>query len=68
MKIRIIGLSEEVAEAAEILGTAIDVIEISTPYPCRGTSRNVRLYAEVRPPQPPASTPPESSTPPRPTA
>jgi hypothetical protein len=61
MKIRIIGLPEEVTQAVEILGTAFDIVEISDPYPCRGVSRNVRIYAEVRPPERPASTPPQRS-------
>ncbi|WP_165900623.1 hypothetical protein [Microbispora triticiradicis] len=48
MKIRILGLPDEVAQAADIINDAFDVIEISAPYPCRGTTRNVRVYAEVR--------------------
>jgi hypothetical protein len=48
MKIRIIGLPDEVTQAADIIAAAFDVIEISDPYPCRGNTRNVRIYAEVR--------------------
>ncbi|WP_181870944.1 hypothetical protein [Sphaerisporangium album] len=48
MKIRITGLPDEVTQAADIIATTFDVIEISAPYPCRGTTRNVRIYAEVR--------------------
>jgi hypothetical protein len=39
MKIRIIGLPGEVAEAAEIIGTAFDVIEVSDPYPAHRVAR-----------------------------
>ncbi|MBB2742881.1 UNVERIFIED_ORG: hypothetical protein FHR35_002703 [Microbispora rosea subsp. rosea] len=42
MKVRIIGLP------AELLTRTLDVIEISEPLPCRGVSRNVRIYAVVR--------------------
>ena len=49
MKIRLIGLPEEVTAAAGRLGQIFEVIEISDPYPCRGASRQVRVYAEVRP-------------------
>ncbi|GAA1005477.1 hypothetical protein Aple_051080 [Acrocarpospora pleiomorpha] len=49
MKIRLICLPEEATDAARALATGFDVIEISDPYPMRGTSRNVRIYAEVRP-------------------
>ncbi|MFI6498703.1 hypothetical protein [Nonomuraea typhae] len=52
MKIRIIGLPEEAAQAANLLTRTFDVIEISGPMPCRGASRNVRIYAELRLPQP----------------
>ncbi|GAA3801647.1 hypothetical protein GCM10022226_21840 [Sphaerisporangium flaviroseum] len=48
MKIRIIGLPDEVTQAADILAQMFDLIEISEPYSCRGTTRNVRLYAEAR--------------------
>ncbi|GAA3790247.1 hypothetical protein GCM10022226_06420 [Sphaerisporangium flaviroseum] len=68
MKIRIIGLPDEVTQAAEIIGTAFDVIEISDPYPCRGASRNVRIYTEVRPPERPAITPSQAGSPPQPSA
>ncbi|MFI6503697.1 hypothetical protein [Nonomuraea typhae] len=52
MKIRIIALPEEAAQAANLLARTFDVIEISDPYPCRGASRNIRIYAEVQLPQP----------------
>lgn len=48
MKIRVIGLPAEVAKAAELLAGTFDVIEISEPLCCRGASRNVRIYAEIR--------------------
>ncbi|RVX39113.1 hypothetical protein EDD27_1455 [Nonomuraea polychroma] len=52
MKIRIIGLPEEATQAANLIAHTFDVIEISDPLPCRGNSRNVRIYTEVQLPQP----------------
>ncbi|MEU7857884.1 hypothetical protein [Nonomuraea sp. NPDC049141] len=52
MRIRIIGLPEEATQAANLIARTFDVVEISRPIPCRGASRNVRIYAEVRLPQP----------------
>jgi hypothetical protein len=52
MRIRLMGLPEEVTAAAEQIGTVLDVIDISAPYPCRGASRQVRLYLETRPTHP----------------
>jgi len=48
MKIRITGLPDEVEHAAAEIGSVLDVVETSAPYPCRGISRQVRLYLEVR--------------------
>ncbi len=48
MKIRIIGLPEEVAIAAERIAGVLDLVEAFAPLPCRGDSRQVRLYLEVR--------------------
>ncbi len=50
MKIRITGLPAEVGHALTILGQteAFDVTEVSPSYPNRGTSRMIRVYAEVR--------------------
>ncbi|WP_214110682.1 hypothetical protein [Acrocarpospora catenulata] len=48
MKIRVICLPDEVDDVTRVLADAFDLIEISAPYPMRGTSRNVRVYAEVR--------------------
>jgi hypothetical protein len=52
LKIRIIGLPDEAVQAANLIARTFDVIEISDSIPCRGASRNVRIYAEVRLPQP----------------
>ncbi|MEU6790016.1 hypothetical protein ABZ912_63500 [Nonomuraea angiospora] len=52
MKIRIIGLPDEVTQAADLIARTFDAIEISAPLPCRGNSRNMRIYTEVRLPQP----------------
>ncbi len=50
MKIRITGLYEEIAQALNALNAVpgLDVLEISGPYPNRGASRLVRIYAEVQ--------------------
>jgi hypothetical protein len=48
MKVRIIGLPDEVREFVDRLPEIADVIEISNPYPCRGTTRNIRVYGEIR--------------------
>ena len=50
MKIRITGLPAEVGQALTILGQteAFDMTEVSPSYPNRGTSRMIRVYAEVR--------------------
>jgi hypothetical protein len=48
MKIRIIGPPEEAEQATDLIANALDVIEVSQPYPCRGNSRNVRIYIEAR--------------------
>lgn len=52
MKIRITGLPEEATQAANLIARIFEVIEISGLIPCRGATRNVRIYAEVRLPQP----------------
>lgn len=48
VKIRITGLPDEVDHAATEIARVLTVIETSTPYPCRGNSRQVRLYLEAR--------------------
>ena len=48
MKIRLIGLPDEVMAAAERLAGVFDLVETSEALPCRGNSRQVRVYAEVR--------------------
>ncbi len=51
MKIRIMGLPADVDRAVQVLSTAdaLDVIEVSGPYPNRGDSRMVRIYIEAQP-------------------
>ncbi|MBB4913330.1 DUF3970 family protein [Streptosporangium saharense] len=48
MKIRLLGLPDEVAQAVERIEQTFDVIDVSAPYPTRGTGRQVRVYLEVR--------------------
>jgi hypothetical protein len=50
MKIRLSGLPAEVGRAVNALSDAdaLDVIEVSSPYPNRGDSRIVRVYIEVQ--------------------
>jgi hypothetical protein len=50
MKIRLSGLPAEIDQAVCVLtdAQALDVIEVSTPYPNRGDSRIVRVYIEAQ--------------------
>ncbi len=48
MKVRLTGLPGEVVGATERLAEVFDVVEVSEPYPCRGASRQVRVYVEAR--------------------
>ena len=50
MKIRLSGLPAEVHQAVSVLSDAdaLDVIEVSSPYPNRGDSRMVRVYIEAQ--------------------
>ena len=50
MKIRIIALPTEVEQAVKVLNDAevFDVIEVSDPYPNRGPTQMVRVYAELQ--------------------
>ena len=49
LRIRLIGLPDDVAAGVEALGRVLDLVEVSEPYPCRGRSRNVRVYVQARP-------------------
>ncbi|MFF4417466.1 hypothetical protein ACFYY8_33495 [Streptosporangium sp. NPDC001559] len=51
MKIRLLGLPDETAQAVDLLAQTFDVIDVSDPYPMRGASRQVRVYIEIRLPQ-----------------
>ena len=50
MKIRIMGLPDEVESAVEIFAklAMFEVLEVSDPYPNRGNSRMVRVYIEAQ--------------------
>jgi len=48
VKIRLMGLPEEVTTAADRIAEVLDVVDTSDAYPSRGTSRQVRVYLEVR--------------------
>jgi rRNA processing protein Krr1/Pno1 len=50
MKIRLSGLPAEIDQAVSILNDAqaLDVIEVSNPYPNGGDSRIVRVYIEAQ--------------------
>ncbi|WP_285496114.1 hypothetical protein [Actinomadura sp. NBRC 104425] len=48
LRIRLIGLPDDVAAGVEALGQVLDLVEVSEPYPCRGRSRNVRVYVQGR--------------------
>jgi hypothetical protein len=51
VKIRIMGLPAEVTTIIQALSDtgAVDLIEVSGPYPNRGDSRMVRVYIEAQP-------------------
>lgn len=49
MQIRIMGLPGEVAVAVSVLMDQLNVVSVSEQYPCRGPSRQVRVYVETRP-------------------
>jgi hypothetical protein len=48
VKIRLEGTPKECAQAAPRLAEVFDVVSVSEPYPNRGRSLLVRVYAEVR--------------------
>jgi hypothetical protein len=50
MKIRLMGLPAEIDQAVNALSNAqaLDVIEVSSPYPNRDGSRMVRVYIEAQ--------------------
>ena len=52
MKLRLHGTRVEVAEATRHLVQVLEVVAVSPPYPDRGASVLVRVYLEVRLPQP----------------
>jgi hypothetical protein len=52
VKVRLHGTPAEVAEATGRLDQVLEVVAVSNPYPDRGASRLVRVYLEVRLPQP----------------
>lgn len=51
VRVRVIGLPDEVTAAVTRLGAVFGLVETSKPLPCRGTSRNVRIYLKVRTPR-----------------
>lgn len=48
VKIRLIGLPDEVKAAAERVAEVMNLVDTSEALPCRGNSRQVRVYLEVR--------------------
>jgi hypothetical protein len=52
VKIRIMGTEDECREVAERLAGIVEVLEVSEPRANRGASVQVRVYIEVRLPQP----------------
>ncbi|WP_242903688.1 hypothetical protein [Actinomadura terrae] len=48
MKIRLMGLPDEVDQATERLKQLFNVIDISAHRPLRGQSRQVFVYIEIR--------------------
>jgi hypothetical protein len=54
VKIRLHGTEDECRRAAGRLPALGEVLSVSEPYPDRGASRLVRIYAEIRPGHRPA--------------
>jgi hypothetical protein len=48
VKIRIVGLLDELPQAAERLGSVFEIVEISNPIPRRGNTRQYSIYLEIR--------------------
>lgn len=52
MKIRLTGLPAEcdavVALLSQVADRGLTIVDVSTPYPCRGSSALVRVYVEAR--------------------
>lgn len=48
MKIRLMGLPDQVDTAIARIATVLDVVEVSEPYKNRGDSQLVRRYMEVQ--------------------
>ncbi|MGH3657839.1 MAG: hypothetical protein ACRDUA_14380 [Micromonosporaceae bacterium] len=49
MRVRVIGSPGEAALVVDLLRAASEVIEVSRPYPCRGSAHLVRVYIYARP-------------------
>ncbi len=49
MKIRLMGETEQVADAAATIADTFTLVSFSGPHPCRGRATRVRLYLEVTP-------------------
>lgn len=47
VNIRLMGLPDDVDQVVAQLTEVLDVADISRPYPCRGGSRQVRVYLTV---------------------
>ncbi|HEX6353215.1 hypothetical protein [Actinophytocola sp.] len=48
MKIRLMGTREEIDAVLPVLDAVLDVVEVSSFYPNRGTSKLGRVYLEAR--------------------
>ncbi|WP_433239926.1 hypothetical protein [Actinomadura nitritigenes] len=48
MKVRLMGLPDEVDQATDRLKQIFDVIDVSAHRPLRGQSRQVFVYIEIR--------------------
>lgn len=50
MKIRLMGLPDEVETAVDVIArlAMVEVLQVSDPYPNRGDSRMVRVYVDAQ--------------------
>ncbi|KAB2351604.1 hypothetical protein [Actinomadura rudentiformis] len=48
MKLRLVGLPDEIDDAVEAIGQVVEVLEVSAHYPRRGNTRQVSVYLDIR--------------------
>jgi hypothetical protein len=49
VRIRVTGTRDEAALLVDLVRPAAEVLDVSDPYPCRGSAHLVRVYIYARP-------------------